>query len=283
MAETIIVDNIMTEDVHMVNIPGTRDAALDVFKAHKVSALPVLKGDNVVGIITHKDILRNPDEEQLAILMNRDVITTGPDVQINELADMFIKTGFRRLPVVSDGKLVGIVAIPDVIDAIAKMEIETPVGELADEGVVAVWDQTPVNVVAEILYLSDNDALPVLDSGLELVGVIGISDLLSHASIEDQVRETTMSAGADEDAWSWESLRDTMKLYYGVSSVSLPDKKVVDIMIKEVETAFDSTTTSECAIKMSRKNIEQVPIVNAEGRLKGMVTDRDIIKAFSFS
>jgi CBS domain-containing protein len=248
---------------------------------HKVSTLPVLKGDTVVGIITHRDILRNPDEEQLAILMNRNVVTTEPGITLNELVKLFIETGFRRLPVVSKGKLMGIVAIPDVVEAISQMKIETPVGELAGDGVVAVWDQTPVNVVAEILHLSERDALPVLNTEMELIGVIGITDILSFVSIEDKVRETAMSAGTDEDAWSWESFRDTMKLYYGVSSVSLPDKKVADVMVRDVETAFHQTTTSECALKMSRKNIEQVPIINADGRLRGMVTDRDIIKAIT--
>jgi len=232
-----------------------------------------------VGIITHKDILRNPDEEQLALLMNREVVTIEPGATLKELAHIFIETGFRRLPVVEKGKLVGIVAIPDIVDAVAQMKIETTVGELAEDGVVAVWDQTPVKVVAEILYLSDRDALPVLNTELELTGIIGLPDLLSLVSIEDQIRETAGSAGTDEDAWSWESLRYNIKLYYGVSSVSLPDKKVADIMVKDVETAFDKTTASECAQKMSRKKIEQVPIIDADGKLCGMVTDRDIIRS----
>ena len=112
-----------------------------------------------------------------------------------------------------------------------------------------------------------------------LVGVIGLQDLLALVSIEDKVQETAMSAGTDEDAWTWGSMRDTMKLYYGVSSVSLPDKKVSDVMVHEVVTASPQTTASECARKMRRHQIEQVPIINADSKLRGMVIDRDIIRA----
>jgi len=279
MARTVTVGDVMTPEVHYVTIPGARESALEAFQGYRVSALPVLKGEKVVGIITHKDILRNPDEEQLAMLMNRDVVTTEPDVPLKELARIFIETGLRRLPVVKDGKLVGIVAVSDVVEAISQMELATPVGELASDGVVAVWDQTPVKVVSEILHLSDREALPVLNSDLELVGVIGLQDLLALVSIEDKVRQTEMAAGTDEDAWTWESMRDTMKLYYGVSSVSLPDKRVSDVMVREVVTAFHQTTASECARKMYRHQIEQVPLINADSKLRGMVVDRDIIKA----
>ena len=279
MARTVTVGDIMTQEVRYLSIPGTRDQALEGLQDYKVSVLPVLKGEKVVGIITHKDILRNPEEEQLAILMNRNVITTEPGVSMGELTRIFIDTGLRRLPVIRDGKLVGIVAISDLVESISQMELTTPVGELAGNGVVAVWDQTPVKVVAEILQLSDREALPVLNGDLELVGVIGLQDLLALVSIEDKVQETAMSAGTDEDAWTWESMRDTMKLYYGVSSVSLPDKKVSDVMVHEVVTASPQTTASECARKMRRHQIEQVPIINADSKLRGMVIDRDIIRA----
>jgi len=90
-----------------------------------------------------------------------------------------------------------------------------------------------------------------------------------------------MSAGTDDDAWTWESMRDTMSLYYSVSKIQLPDSPVKNLikLTGEPETALLTSHVSECARKMRRKRIDQLPVITSSKKLLGLVRDKDLLKA----
>ena len=71
------VSEVMTKNVICVNVPGLRKKALEVMQKHNVSGLPVVeeKTRKLVGMITLDDLLKNPDEEQIALIMRRLVVT----------------------------------------------------------------------------------------------------------------------------------------------------------------------------------------------------------------
>ncbi|HEX59317.1 MAG TPA: CBS domain-containing protein, partial [Methanomicrobia archaeon] len=117
----------MTRDVAYVRLPGTRDDVLSVLRTRQVSGVPVVKGDEVVGIVTRRDLLKNPEEEQLALLMRRDPVTISPDASIVEAAKLLIEYDIRRLPVVVGKKLVGIITVADIVREIAKLGIKEPI------------------------------------------------------------------------------------------------------------------------------------------------------------
>jgi CBS domain-containing protein len=50
-------------------------------------------------------------------------------------------------------------------------------------------------------------------------------------------------------------------------------------MIKNVETTVEQASVAECALKMKRLGIDQLPVLNAKGSLSGMVRDADLLKA----
>ncbi|MCZ7399902.1 MAG: CBS domain-containing protein, partial [Candidatus Methanoperedens sp.] len=114
-----------------------------------------------------------------------------------------------------------------------------------------------------------------------LVGVASDKDLISASVIEDKTEMSDMSAGSDDDAWTWESMRDTMSLYYSVSKIQLPNSPVKDIMkLKgEQETATLSSPASDCARKMRRNRIDQLPVINSTRKLLGLLRDKDLLKA----
>lgn len=64
-----LVSDYMTTDVVSVEIPGNRDDVLKILKRTGISGVPVLKSGKLVGIITRKDLLHKPEENQLALLM----------------------------------------------------------------------------------------------------------------------------------------------------------------------------------------------------------------------
>lgn len=228
--ESITVEEVMVRDVASAALPGARDEVLEILKSKHISGVPIVKNSELVGIVTRTDLLKNPEEEQIAILMTRNPITITPDSTIVEAARVILENNIRRLPVVENHSLVGLITIADIVGAIARLNIKTPISEYIGNNVVSVWSETPLSVVGAIMELADVKAVPILDANLTLVGVAADKDLISASVIEDKTEMTDMSAGTDDDAWTWESMRDTMSLYYSVSKIKLPASPVKDII-----------------------------------------------------
>jgi CBS domain-containing protein len=243
-----------------------------------ITSLPVVKNDKLVGIVTRGDIFRNPEEDQIALLMTRQPVFVSPNATINDAASILVENILRRMPVVDDSDLVGFITVTDIVSAIADMDIGTPVDDYIIREIVAVWEMTPVDVVGEIMKLANADASPVLDSANRVVGIVTESALLKASKIEDTIEKADLSAGSDEDAWTWEAVRDTMSLYYGVSRVELPSVPVKDIMMAEYESIYHKTGISECARQMRRFDVELLPVVTADEKLEGIIRDSDLVK-----
>jgi CBS domain-containing protein len=279
--ESITVEEVMVRDVARVELPGSRDEVLEILKTKHISGVPVVKSGELVGIVTRTDLLKHPEEEQIAILMTRNPITIGPDNSIVEAARIIIENNIRRLPVVEDHNLSGLITIADIVGAIGRLNINNPISEFIGNHVISVWSETPLSVAGAIMELADVKAVPILDTNLTLVGVASDKHLISASIIEDKTEMSDMSAGSDDDAWTWESMRDTMSLYYSVSKIQLPNSPVKEIMklTGETETASLSSTVSDCARKMRRNRIDQLPVINSTRKLLGLLRDKDLLKA----
>ncbi len=276
--EQITVRDIMIKDVAYVTVPGTRDDVLETFREKYISGVPVVKDGKVVGVVTRQDLLRKHDEEQVALLMTRDPVTIGPDATISEAAKLIRTYGIRRLPVVDDGKLIGLVTVADFIRELAKRTDNTPIADFIRNKTIALWDEMPLSVAGRIMELAKVKAVPVLNSAFEMAGLLTDQDLINAAVIEEGTGRSDLSLGADEDEWSWDGMRDTMKLYYSVSRIRLPDKQVKAVMVKEVITATRNVGVSVCAQRMSEGRFDQLPVISAKGKLVGMLIDRDLLR-----
>jgi CBS domain-containing protein len=279
MPKNVKVMDVMRTDVAYATLPGSRDEVHSILKDKKVSGVPVLKDGKVVGIVSRANLLKNPEEEQLALLMTRNPLTIEPHVDITVASKILLENNIRRLPVVEDGKLVGILSVADIIAVLADMNITEHVGQYLNPVSVPVWTDTPLNVVARIMELAKTKAVPVIDSHLEVVGIITDRDIINASVIEDTVEMSDMSNGSDDDEWTWESMRDTMSIYYSVSRVKVPSVPAMDIMVKDLVKAAYISGVSECALKMKRNRIDQIPIVNANQRFLGLLRDRNLLRA----
>lgn len=278
MPKNIFIEDIMVRDVACATLPGSRDEVLKILKNKHISGVPVLKDSRVVGIVTRTNLLQNPEEEQLALLMTRGAITITPGADLQTAARLLLEHGIRRLPVVNDGKLVGLVTVADIVGAIADMNIDIPIKDYVEKQVVTIYSETPLPVAARIMELAGVKAVPILDASLELVGIISDRDVIAASVIEDSVEMSDMSSGLDDDAWTWESMRDTMSIYYSVSRIKVPDLLGSDIMIKEPITATYIASISDCARKMKRNRIDQIPVINSNRKLQGLLRDHDLLK-----
>lgn len=275
----MIVKDYMTSDVVTVEIPGNRDDVLKILKRTGISGVPVLKDADLVGIITRKDLLRKAEETQLGLLMTPNPVTIGPDSTVREAASMMVRHSVRRLPVIDDGSLVGLLSVADLIAALAQMKIKDEIKELYTSQTFAIWEETPLPLVGRIMEISGFEAIPILDAESTLQGIISERDLIRNSSIEDMVEVSDFSNGTDDDEWTWESIRDMHTISYGISKIQLPDRPVKTAMVRNVISVPMNAEVSECALKMKRARVDQLPVVNGDKKLVAMLFDRDLIRA----
>ena len=269
----------MTSDVVHVEIPGNRDDVLKILKRTGISGVPVVKNKKIVGIITRKDLLRKPEETQLGLLMTAKPISIEPDADIRHAAQLLVKHHIRRLPVVEDGHLLGLLSVSDLIHALAQMKIKDEIKNTYTSNTFALWEETPLPVVGRVMEISGVDAIPILDSENVLQGIISERDLIRNSSIEDSVGVSDFSNGTDDDEWTWESIRDNHTISFGISKVQLPNRPVKLAMVKNVVAVPHNAEVSECALKMRRARVDQLPVINGDKRLVAMLYDRELIRA----
>ena len=87
----------------------------------RIGAVVVLENGRLAGIFSERDVMVrvvgagiDPKAVGVAKVMTRDVVTVAPEATVEEVAAMFTERHFRHLPVVSGGKLVGLISIGDI-------------------------------------------------------------------------------------------------------------------------------------------------------------------------
>jgi CBS domain-containing protein len=121
-------DFMTTGDLLTVDASTTLGQAARLMRNRNVGAAVVLEDERVVGIFTERDLLRaiadsrHPDQGQVQSYMTPDPLTLPPDHPPSEAARIMGERQFRHIPVVEEGKLIGIVSIRDIMAAGMQME-----------------------------------------------------------------------------------------------------------------------------------------------------------------
>ena len=273
------VEEVMSKEIIVGYVPGTIRDALRILAQHNVSGMPVLKKDTkqVVGVVTRSDIFRKADEEQLALIMTQNPLTVFKEQDIKEAAKLLYENRIHGLPVVDHKKnIIGIISPTDILKVLSTKK-KDPVENYLTNNLVPIYQETPITIVMEIINVTNENALPVLNNERELAGIISEGDLFKLSHIRESVSRTDMGMGGDEDEWTWEGIRDTMRLYYATTQVDLPPVAAKEVMITNVVKAFKTTPIGEIAQKMVKNKISHIPVVDADNRLVGMVSDIDLM------
>ena len=273
------VKDVMTKEIKWVEVPGTRAEALELLRKLEASAAPVVKRgtDELVGMVTLRKLFETPAEDQLAMLVDRDVPTVGLNDELKEAANRLLKSRVRRLPVLKDGKIVGMITVKDIVyRAIAEMNLERPVADFIRPHIIAVWDGTPLKVAIEIMDLSGFRGLPAINGQGNLVGIIDDADIAKVSEVETKSRMSQMAGRSEGDSWTWDS---EDRIYITKRELKIPDKLVREIMTKELVTITRKTPVSRAAQLMRQYRIEQTPVLSADGKLVGIVRDVDLLRA----
>jgi CBS domain-containing protein len=142
MHHTTTASEIMTSTIHSVRPSDPVRKVVGLLCKHRISGVPVVDGKGrLAGLISERDVLEAmyPDRPELrqrragtpggrgereigsiasSEIMVREVITAAPDTDILRLASMMAVNKIRRIPIVEEGRLIGIVSQGDVYRAI---------------------------------------------------------------------------------------------------------------------------------------------------------------------
>src|SRR5664280_1081379 len=277
----MLVNEIMAEDIYFVHVPGNRTNALEIMREKKVSGLPVVKNrtNELVGVLTRTDLVENPDEEQIALIMSRNIVTASPDDDVKDVAAKMITNNIRRVPIIKDGELVGLVTASDLVNkALWKMDIQDPAENYMIQKIPTSWDGTPLNVAFEIMRYYKLKVLLGLNNDGKLSGILTETDFIEESEVVSERTVHNTSVGTEGDKWSWDS---KSVLYVIKNHLKFSDKKIKDVANTGLVIVTTKTSVKECANKMRQRNIEQIPVIDVEGDLVGLVRAVDLIKAIS--
>jgi CBS domain-containing protein len=99
--------------------------AVRTMSEQNLGSLVVLDQGRMVGMLTFREILQSLAQRSAAIgdvrvgdIMVRDPVTAAPDMEVNDLRRTMLESGARYLPVIQDGKLIGVISFRDVAKAV---------------------------------------------------------------------------------------------------------------------------------------------------------------------
>ncbi len=126
----VLVRHAMTEEPKTLSTERNAGEAAGLMSNHDVGSVPIVDGETCVGIVTDRDLVvrvlaarRDPEAVTLGEILTKDVVTVSPDSELHEARDLMERHRVRRLPVLKDGKLVGILSLGDVAVALASKRI----------------------------------------------------------------------------------------------------------------------------------------------------------------
>ncbi|MEW6222394.1 MAG: CBS domain-containing protein [Candidatus Hadarchaeota archaeon] len=160
MKKIVSVKEAMSAKVLVATTATTVAKAAKLMASRSVGSIVVLKGKTPVGILTERDVLEKvvsedlrPSKVLVEKVMSSPIMTITPDTDVTEAAKIMSKNKIRRLPVVENGKLIGIITSaditaisPDILEAASrpnepmKEEIEESVCESCGEVTNALYE-----------------------------------------------------------------------------------------------------------------------------------------------
>ena len=189
------ISEIMEENVVTLNEKDSLKDAMDTMRKENVGGIPILDGTGrVKSIISERDFVflisgivtgKTVDE-----YMSKNIVTAPSDMSVGVAAKSMINNGFRRLPVIRDNVLVGIITASDIMRFLgsgdmfnrlvtgnAREVFEVPVSTLIRRDVIFTKSDADLGEAASVMLDKNVGSLPVLEDG-ELKGIITERDFV---------------------------------------------------------------------------------------------------------
>lgn len=117
----MLARDIMTADVITIKPNAEIYELTKLLAEEKVSGLPVCDDlGQVVGIVSEADLINLKNGGRVGDIMRREVISVVPDMPVQKVAAVLDRHKIKRVPVYSDGHIVGIISRADIVSAMAR-------------------------------------------------------------------------------------------------------------------------------------------------------------------
>ncbi|MEM2214431.1 MAG: CBS domain-containing protein [Candidatus Nezhaarchaeales archaeon] len=195
------LEPIMTKDVVKAYVDETFVDVLSKMVRYNVGAIPIVtREEKVFGIITEKDVVDHLADKitgkTVEEVMTSDVVTIGPNFTLYDALRTMVSNGFRRLPVVDDGELRGIIVAMDVVRFLSSSRVfekarsgdvrdflSVKVSEVMTREVETIAPSKDLGEAARLMRSKGKGSLLVIDDG-ELKGIITERDLVIAIALE---------------------------------------------------------------------------------------------------
>ncbi len=185
------VRDIMSREVFTLKVSASIGDVIYEMKEKDVGGFPILDNEIVVGMVEEKDIVRQiagtVTGQLVKDLMTDDVITITPGTTIKDTCRFMIANDIRRLPVVQEDRLIGLITTTDILKYFASNEMfkkmkGDPLSERINEIMIKTKDLVTIPPMEDVgkaaLFMREEDVgcILVVDAGL--VGIITERDIL---------------------------------------------------------------------------------------------------------
>ncbi len=234
--------------------------AINLMKQHEISRVVALHNGRVVGVLTEKDIARElgslqayrlpPGRFYVSSVMTSDPISVAPDVMAKRAAELMLDHDISGLPVMEDGKLVGILTKMDFAKVCTGYD-DVYVGQVMQASPTTISPGDRVIHARKLLLGEDLLALPVLEGG-KLVGIVTARDFaMKLAAFQEVVPNQYKS----------ERIRNLL---------------VGDIMTQPAVTIRTDMKLPRAAKLMLERKFSGLPVENLFGEMVGLLTKTEL-------
>lgn len=129
------VKDLMIKDVVTIDLCKTVFDAAMLMSERRKGCLVILDGEGPIGIVTERDFVRRVVAKKLQLdtkvseIMSKPLITVDPDSSLKEAARLMLENKIRRLPIVKESRLVGIIVASDFARQLSKKSISEKILE----------------------------------------------------------------------------------------------------------------------------------------------------------
>lgn len=135
------IRDIMTKDIATLRSDDTIERAARLMKQYDVGSIPVCTDEKIIGIITDRDIAVRSvapgqvDNQRVCDVMSTNLVVGNPDMDVQDAASIMSDRQIRRLPIVENQSLVGIVSLGDIsLEPTAKNSAEEALSNISEPG-----------------------------------------------------------------------------------------------------------------------------------------------------
>ena len=123
------VRDVMVTNIITVEAIATARTAAELMNRHDIGCLIVVNEDKPIGIVTERDMikrvllqLRDPRRSRIRHIMSKPLITTSPDTDLRDAINLMNERRIKKLPVIEDERLLGLLSITDIVRSLAYLE-----------------------------------------------------------------------------------------------------------------------------------------------------------------